>query len=201
MVARSLATGCSETERHLADESSGPRGSVLPMPLDAGIADDEEDDNAPSPYEAVQAALAGLKGQVLVTETTQGGHGLGPESKPSADYKAMRIGAAHHTASVELANAARSSVLAACGIPPALSHRGEGAGLREAYRQFLFGTVEPIGRQIAAEATAKLDVAVALDFAGLQAADVQGRSRAYASLVNAGMPSKAAARIAGVADG
>ena len=62
-----------------------------------------------------------------------------------------------------------------------------GSGRREAYRQFLFSTLQPLGRVVAAELSAKLDAEVVIDWTELRAADIASRARAFQSLVNGGM--------------
>ena len=51
---------------------------------------------------------------------------------------------------------------------------------------FLHTTLQPIGELIATEASEKLETTVSFDFARLSAADVQGRARAFQSLVRGG---------------
>ena len=46
---------------------------------------------------------------------------------------------------VKLAALATAEVLAACGVNPALVADTQGTAMREAYRQFLFGLVSPLG--------------------------------------------------------
>lgn len=55
---------------------------------------------------------------------------------------------------------------------------------REAWRQFLHGSVEPLSKTVSAEFSAKLDSDIRLDFHGLFASDLQGRARAYQSMTN-----------------
>ena len=45
----------------------------------------------------------------------------------------------------------------------------QGTAQREAYRQFLFGTVAPLGRMVAAELSEKLNTPIRLDWEELRA--------------------------------
>ena len=70
---------------------------------------------------------------------------------------------------------------------------------REAYREFIATTVEPLGRIIAAELADKLDTpGLALGFEALAASDMAGRSRAVGSLVKAGWSPQEAATAVGL---
>ena len=67
----------------------------------------------------------------------------------------------------------------------------------EAWRRFLHGSVDPVSKLVAQELSEKLEQAVTLD-SGLFASDVQGRVRAFQSLVGGGMPIGEAASVAGL---
>ena len=89
-------------------------------------------------------------------------------------------------------------VLAACGVPPGMfAHVGD-SGQREAYRRFVTLTIEPLGKQLAQELSAKLETKIGLDFSGLYAHDLAGRARAFQSMVGAGMDPAKAAGLAGL---
>lgn len=112
---------------------------------------------------------------------------------------AKRFGAAPPATLVELRNASASAVLDACGIPSALTASGgDGAGRREVWRQFLWGSVAPLARVIEAEITAKLGTTVRLRFDELRASDLAGRTRAFQSMVGGGMEIEKAAALAGL---
>ena len=89
----------------------------------------------------------------------------------------------------------------ACGVPTALlAESPTGTGTREAWRQFLFGTVAPLGKLVADELSRKLDAPISLTWAELRASDLSGRARALGSMVKAGMPLDRAAGLAGLMD-
>ena len=90
------------------------------------------------------------------------------------------------------------SILNARGVPSELVERGEGTGAREAWRRFLHGSVDPVAKLVAAELSEKLETDVTLDLSSLHASDVQGRARAFQSLVGGGMSIAEAAAVTGL---
>ncbi len=181
-VARMAGRLSAETAAALADESSGPRGSLLPLPVPG-------DDPT---IELLKGDLKKLKGQLATVETQQS---MAPGAAGTNDgWIARRIGADPPAALVQLHEIATREVLAACGVPPVLfSSNPNGTAGREAWRQLLFATVAPLGRLVVAELAAKLEADVALDWDELRASDVASRARAFQSMVSAGMdPGKAA---------
>ena len=68
-----------------------------------------------------------------------------------------------------LQNDAAAMILAACGVPPEMLRQSDGTGRREAWRQFLFGSVAPVALSVADELDAELEATDVLpsDVAGL----------------------------------
>ena len=95
------------------------------------------------------------------------------------------------------------SILSACGVPPSLAMpNSDGTAQREAWRRFLFSTISPVARIVAAELAVKLDTpALRFAFDDLYASDLTGRARAYSSMVSAEMDKERAARLAGLDEG
>ena len=156
-----------------------------------------DDDGAESdPLARFKTDLAAIAGKTLLVESTAGGYG-DRAAAPQAEFTPRRIGAAVPEGNVRLRAAAAESVLNACGIPISLTGHGEAAGLREAWRVFLHGTLAPIGRIIEHEASEKLGGRVRIDFSALMASDLQGRARAFKGLVDGGIEVGAAATLAG----
>ena len=174
-----------ETMAALADESSMPRGGFLPLPVDG---DDPTTD-------LMRADIKKSKGAIL---TVEGGDFDNPGDKRTADYEVKRFGAMPPDALVKLAALATAEVLAACGVNPALVADTQGTAMREAYRQFLFGLVSPLGRMFAAELSEKLDEDITLDWTELRASDIAGRARAYGTFRGGGMDVTSAALQAGL---
>ena len=130
-----------ETAKALADESSGPRGSLLPTPK-AG--DDPSID-------ALRGDLKNLNGQTALVESMKSGWGGSSNSREApADWIARRLGAAPPAGLVSLHELASREIALACGVPTALlAESPTGTGTREAWRQFLYGTVAPLGKLVA----------------------------------------------------
>ena len=72
--------------------------------------------------------------------------------------------------------------------------------MRESLRQFLYTSVLPISRIVQAELARVLEIPLVLDFSALNASDVMGRSRAFASLIgtNEDIPVAEARRLTGL---
>lgn len=183
-------------ERRLAEEVSASTGRVVPVPDQAGDAGDDPDTD---PLAALKADFAKMGGKTLLVETTAAGWGDGRTAAPQSDWKPRRIGAEPPAVLAQLRGDLADAILGACGVPPGLTRGGgEAAGLREAFRVFAHGTLSPIGKLIAEEASRKLDSDVSLTFGELGAADIQGRARAYKALVDGGMDPDRAARACGI---
>ena len=176
-------------ERALGDEASAPSGHVLPAPLEAMKPDDLTE---------LKSDLRSLKGKTAIVPSMSQSWGEGRSGAP-ADWKANRLGADPPSVLVDLRQAAHDAVLSAAGVPAALfSARSDATGAREALRQFLHSTLQPIGDLIAFEAQAKLDAPVVFNFDRLFASDLQGRARAFQSLVGGGMDLTQAAALSGL---
>ena len=88
-------------------------------------------------------------------------------------------------------------MLAACGIPPVLAnHAAPGTSMREAWRQFTVGTVEPLAVLVADQLSEALGERVRLDVP--RAADVATLARAVQSLTGAGLSVEDAREVVGL---
>ena len=173
-----------EVSQSLADEASGPRGSLLPTPTDGN---DET-------MTAFKADLRNLKGKLALVESANVGSfdNAGGRVVPS-EWTPRRLGLNPPQAAVNLADLAFREVFAACGVPLSLAIDSDGTGQRESYRRLLHSTVVPLAKIVSEELTDKLETDVSLSFDSLFAADLSGRARAFQSLVGGGMdPTKAA---------
>ncbi len=187
-------------EQALADETAGPRGSVLPVP--EGLREPTDDAADADPLAPLRADLAKLRGGLAVVESMAGGFG-DRGGRPDSDWKARRLGADPPEGLIDLRAGAALAVYAACGVPPSLvTLPADGTGQREAWRRFLHGSVAPVARIVQGELRAKLDAPnLALDFTALHASDLTGRARAFRSLAgtDAKIPEVDARRLAGLA--
>lgn len=179
-----------ETVAALADEESGPRGYLLPVP-----GTDGNDDSIAE----LKADLKTLNGTLATVESQSTSWDSGDRrTAPARDWEPRRIGARPTDSSVELLGEASRQVMAACGVSPALFDAKAAAASREAWRQLLHGTISPLGTLISAQLTKKLETPISLRWAELRASDIMGRSRAYASMIQGGLPAEKAAELAGL---
>ena len=144
--------------------------------------------------EKLRQDIGNMRGQYALVESGDWGNVGGG----AAQWQPARLGAAPPAALVELERTATAEIYAACGVNPAIFTDSLGTAAREAYRQFLFGLIAPLGRIVSAELTAKLESPVALTWDELRAADIAGRARAFQSLVGAGMALDRAAALSGL---
>ena len=176
-------------EKRLSEEASGVHGAVIPTPVETGG----------TVGGSLESKIAGLKGQLaLVASTAQDWQGKGSGIGSANDWQPRRLGMDPPQSEIVLREDAAMSILSACGVPVELVSKGEGTASREGWRRFLHGSVDPVARLVAQELSAKLETAVSLDLSSLHASDVQGRARAFSSLVSAGMPIAEAASVTGL---
>lgn len=192
------AKALAEAERQLSEELSGSVGRLIPAPLDQLEGTGGEDD--PDPLAEIEAALSNLKGRsALVPSMSKDWGAAGSSGTFAGDWRSERIGADPPSSVVELRRDTHNAVLQAAGVPPMLfSASGQAQASREALRFFLHATVTPYARVVQQEASMKLMVPVVLDFTSLHASDVQGRARAFQSLVAGGMEVERAAGLSGL---
>ena len=191
-LAYAYATGklAGNLEGNLANEAGGATAYVLPVPTDGGE----------SNLDGLRADVKAAKGSTALVETTTAGWGEGRSAAPQRDWQSVRIGANPPPVLATLRSDAAMSILAACGVPPSLSMpNSDGTAQREAWRRFLFSSVSPLARVVAAELADKLDTpALRLAFDDLYASDLTGRAGAFSSMVGAGMDADRAASLAGL---
>lgn len=171
----------------LSQEAAARVGQLLPIPA-AGQGTESD---------KIRKDMATLSGQTALVPTTASGWGQG--APPPTDWIARRFGANPPPQLADLRKQATRDVVAACGIPPVLWEGGEGAALREGYRQLLYTTLLPLAAVITAEVRSKLPLPMfSLDFNAIGATDIAGRARAYHSLTDAGMGPDEAKTLAGL---
>ena len=180
-------------EDAIADEASGTRGHVLPVPQGPDTGDDTD------PLADLRADIASLRGKTVLAETTSAGWGEGQMAAPAADWRPVRLGFNAPASMATLRTDSAQAVLAACGCSADLFAAGDAAGQRESWRRFLHGAVQPLADLLAAELAVKLDVpGLRLTFDRLFASDLSGRARAFQSLTGGGMDKDRAAALAGL---
>ena len=169
-------------EANLGHETSGPVGFLLPVPQTPT----NEDPNI-DPLGDLRRDLRNLKGATALIETTAAAWGEGRAAAPAKDFVPSRIGASPPMALVNLRKDSYDSLLAAAGVPSTLFGDSDATGRREAWRQYLHGSLMAVARIVADEIAYKLEVPnVEISFTRLNASDVMGKARAFASMVGKG---------------
>ena len=181
-----LAAG---VERQLANEANQPSGQVLPAPLGTIETND---------LDALKADLRALAGRTSLVPSMASGWIEDRRAGGPADWRPQRLGFNPPEPVATIRETMFRELLAAAGVPPDLFVTGGQTAKREALRQFLHSTLQPMADVIRAEARAKLAANVKFDFAGLYASDVQGRARAFQSMVGGGMDLERAAALSGL---
>ena len=173
-------------EFRLFQEAGAKVGTLLPVP---------------SVDRELQADINALTGRTVLVRSTSDSWVEGGPPPRGDDYRTARLGMNPPATLNELRTSLAEHVLAACGVPVPILGRSDGTLARESWRQFLHGSVEPLARIAAEEIGRKLDVdGLTFKFDALRASDVQGRARAFAGMVGAGLSVDDAARIAGLID-
>ena len=189
-IASATAKTAASTERAAFGEASIPTTRIAPIPSADGRTEDrlqggpEKRRGGHSPGRSTGGALPVARARNLAP----GGPRL--SFVPS---RAIR--------SRSFAKDSADDVLNACGIPTALFNDSEGSSKREAYRQFIFGALEPWAAVSVAELREKIaSPELLISFAGLHGADLATRGRALKQLVDAGVDLAEAMEITGLSE-
>lgn len=188
-------------ERQLAGEAGASSGYVMPAPdvgdHGAALPPDGPDDGETDPTTTLRRDLAAARGSIVLAPTMRGGHGAGAMAAPEGDFKSHRFGMHPPSALLEARRDVERSIYAASGIRPAMMNpAAAGTAMREAHRQFVAGTIEPIAGIVAAQLSEALGVAVSLDMP--RPAEVATLARAVHSLTQSGVPLADARRAVGL---
>lgn len=170
----------SETERSLADESSGPLAQLLAIPADGGEGDDTD------PLAMLKSDISSARGAALLLETTAAGYGEGRNAAPQKDWMQNRLGPMPPESMEMIRTGAFNAVLAATGTPPALFTDADGTSQREGLRRWHLNTVLPLAKLLSSELTSKLESEVTLQFDNYPL-DLAGRASSFKALVTGGM--------------
>ena len=123
----------------------------------------------------------------------------GGADAPKGDWSQIRFGAMPPDSMVKLLGAASIEVMSACGLSADLWLPGDGTGKREAWRQCLHSVIAPLGRLVENELRKKLNAPeLKITWQELMASDLQGRARAFQSMINGGMEITKAAALSGL---
>ena len=188
-VAKLAGRLSAEVAGALADEASGPRGSFMPYP--------KKDGKDPT-LEGLMADIKVAKGGLLFVESMKAAL-EGGTAPPQTDWIQRRLGFSAPDSMIKLMNTATMEVISACGLSADLWMQADGTGKREAWRQALFGVVQPLGKLVESELRKKLDAPdLKLDWKELRASDLQARARSFKGMVDAGMSLEKAAALSGL---
>ena len=181
-------------EDRLSQESGGPVGYLLPVPTDSSPKDD-----GTGPLDMLRKDINALKGQNVLTETTAAAWGEGKQNAPMNDWKPNRVGANPPEVLAVLRSDMGRAVLGACGVPVGLfESQGSSQGAREAWRQFIYGSVQPLAKMVSEELSKKLETEVSLNFTELQAHDLAARAGSFKKMVESGIAVDRAAGLSGL---
>ena len=158
----------------LTAEGEVPVSRIIPQP---------QGDSQTTADSIRHAITTGLR--LALPETVAGGGGAGRSSAPLTDWKPYRLGPEYLAAGVELHALALQETAGVCGLPAAMVPGADAAGPahREAFRQFVALTVQPLGRILEAEVSRVLERPVRLMHHQLASADVASKARAFKALV------------------
>ena len=183
-VARLAGKLSAETVNALANESSGPVGRLLGLPVDG------EDVTVGK----LKTDIANARGRVALLETGD----WGDIGDGEVDLETQRFGAEPPQSMVNLSDHASREIIAACGLNSALWGAVDAASTHEAWRLALFSVLSPLGKKVAAELQVKLDDSLTMAWEDLRASDLSGRARAFQSMINGRMAVDRAAALAGL---
>ena len=175
-------------ETRLGEEVGAAVATLIPIP----------EGTTTTQTEVLRDSLANLRGKLALVPSAGGGWGAGDRAAPRTGWRTERLGADPPDSLAKLRTDTAVHILAAAGVPVELFSGGEGTSSREAFRRFLHASVAPVARLIEAELSAKLETAVSFNFDQLFAADIQGRARAFQSLVGGGMDVSEALAVTGL---
>ena len=137
---------------------------------------DDPGDHCPPRVQAQQVQAVGRAELWIATvESVRTMHAGAQGSAPQDDWKPRRLGANMPEAEIALLERSFSEVTSACGIPPGLFAREDGAGQRESFRRFLHRTLDPIARLVGEELSTKFETPISLNLDRLFASDLAGR--------------------------
>ena len=180
-------------ESTLAAEAEGGSAYLVPAPI--GGVDTEESNK-------LTAEIKGSDGKPVAVPTGAGTgweDGGGADRASMTDWKQRRIGSEPPQALVQLREDVSHDLLAAAGIPVDLARPGATTtAAREGFRRFLHSSLAPLAEMLLEELREKLDPRLTLNLETIHAADVQGRARAFQSMVGGGMPTDRAAALSGL---
>ena len=123
-------------EKRMAEESGAMVGYVVPVPEVPQTTTDTQS------FDELKTEIANLRGGLALVESVLHGWSEGRQGNPNSEWEARRLGANPPQSLIALRTEVIKNLVAACGVPPTLVFEGGDAqSNREAWRQFLHGSV------------------------------------------------------------
>ena len=185
------AAFAAKLETALKYESSFTTAQIVPSPENGPKGDD---------LDKLKDTIAGLTGGLAMPQGSAGAPtGIGTSMPPSDSWRQRRLGPDMPEGEVQVRADVEKSILACYGIPSGLTDPRAATGAKEAFRQFVHGTLRPVAVLAAEELGDKLGVDnLEFHFDDLAAADITGRAKAFATLKEAGVDVDEAKRLSGL---
>ena len=183
-----------EIERGVKEESNLASGRVWTLP----------DGSSDAQGQSMARTLRALRGgKMVIGETTSQGFGQGKLGAPKADWVPTKTGQDHSLGNVGMRESVQASIASAYGVSPLwFSPRATAPGIREVKRLAFLDVTVPLARAISDQLSLKLDTPVGIGWPNLadQSVDIHLRARGVLSLVQAGVPPRAALVAAGLGE-
>ena len=162
-----------------------PVGSLLPLPDGADLSQ-------------IKSDIENLKGSIGPVPSSSANFDQGGKA-PGRDWVPVQIGADPKMSTLALRTEIQATLLACCGISQVILKSNESSTLKEAWRQFIQGTILPLGRLVSDELSLKLDQEITLSFDDNAANSIIERSRSYRQLTSVdGISAEQALRLVGI---
>ena len=182
-------------ERRLAAEMGGPVGIAVTEDFQRWLSKNQSDDI----FDMRMGHINKTRGAAIALgEFSVFKNSITPESTTS-DYKPFiqRFGPNPPAVYPELRAQCFEHICLAAGVSKGLIMTQS----KEAFRQFLHSTINPLAQQIASEMAVKLeDPELTLNMDKLMASDIFTRAKSYKLLIESQIPKSVATRICGIAD-
>lgn len=192
--AKDTSAAIAGLEAILSREAQAPHGSILGLPASPQV----DEAGTVTPLDLLRADLGRARGKTLIMESPSQWSGNQPGTSKNGAVDVTEFGLQRELLDKLRTSTARD-ILVACGVPLGLvAAEGDGTKSREAFRQFLTSSLQPVARLIAQELSQKFETDVAFSFENLFAADVAGRARAFKQLIEGGLSAEVAGRNAGI---
>lgn len=185
-------------ETKMRAELNSPTGYLLPVPdTPQEDGDDEIDDS----MQELADQLTELDGGIHIVESMGQGWQEGRGATPSGEWVPRRFGAVLPDSLIKAHRQLVEMTLSAAGVPPILAAASvDNSAIREGRRSFLSSTVVPLVAILEEALSVALETPIEMSLEHLLQGDLTARSRAVGSLVQAGVSTAQALRLAGFTD-